>query len=68
MLRILAWPFVAAGALIGLILSAVGRVFAFGMGLAIAMLGVVLCMSIAGLVLGVPMVIFGGGLMMRSIF
>lgn len=68
MLRILAWPFVAAGALIGLILSAIGRVFSFGLGLAICALGVILCISVIGIVLGVPMVIFGGGLMLRSIF
>lgn len=68
MLRILSWPFVAAGALIALILSAVGRIFSFGLGLAITAIGVILCATIAGLVLGVPMVIFGGGLMLRSIF
>ena len=68
MLRILSLPFVAAGALIGLILSAVGRIFSFGLGLAVVVLGVVLCASVVGIVLGVPMVIFGGGLMIRSIF
>lgn len=68
MMRILTWPFVAAGALIGLILSVMGRMLSFVMGLVVAMLGVVLCISVVGLVLGVPMVIFGGGLMMRSIF
>lgn len=68
MLRILAWPFVAAGALIALILSAVGRVFSFGLGIALAMIGVVLCISVVGIVVGVPLVMFGGALMMRSIF
>lgn len=68
MMRILTWPFMAAGALIGLILSAIGRVFAFGLGLALVVIGVVLCASVVGIVLGVPTVIFGGGLMIRSIF
>lgn len=68
MTRILTWPFIAAGALISLILSAVGRIFAFGMGIAITAIGVVLCISVVGLVLGVPLVIFGGGLTLRSIF
>lgn len=67
-MRILTWPFVAAGALIALILSAVGRIFAFGLGFALAALGVVLCISIIGLVVGIPLVMFGGGLMFRSIF
>lgn len=68
MLRILAWPFIAAGALIGLILSATGRLLAFVLGLVLSILGVVLCISVVGLVLGVPLTIFGGGLMLRSIF
>lgn len=68
MLKILTWPFVAAGALIAFILSAIGRVFSFGLGFALVMIGVVLCISIVGIVLGVPLVIFGGGLMFRSIF
>ena len=67
-MRILAWPFVAAWALITLIFSAIGRMFAFGMGRAIAGLGVILCLSIVGMVLGIPMVLFGGALMCRSIF
>lgn len=68
MLRILSWPFIAAGALFALILSAIGRVFAFGLGLALVMLGVILCISLIGLVIGIPLVIFGAGLMFRSIF
>lgn len=68
MMRILTWPFVAAGSLIALILSAVGRIFAFGLGFALAAIGVVLCISVVGLVIGVPLVMFGGGLMVRSIF
>ncbi len=68
MLRILSFPFVAAGMLISFILGAVGRLLAFFLGFAIAAIGVVLCISIVGLVLGVPMVMFGGGLMVRSIF
>lgn len=68
MMRFLAWPFLAAGALIALILSAIGRVFAFGLGLALAVLGIIFCITLAGLVLGVPMVLFGAALMFRSIF
>lgn len=68
MLRILTWPFVAATALMSLILSAIGRIFAFGLGVAVTVLGVILCISLVGIVIGVPMVIFGAGLMFRSIF
>ena len=67
-MRILAWPFLAMGAIISVILSAIGRVFAFGMGMALLAIGVVLCASIVGAVLGIPLMIFGGGLTLRSIF
>ncbi len=68
MLRILSFPFIAAGTLISFILGALGRFVAFFIGFAIAAVGVVLCLSVVGLILGIPMVVFGGGLMMRSIF
>ncbi len=68
MLRILAFPFVAAGILISFILGALGRLLAFFLGFAIAAIGVALCLSVVGLILGIPMVMFGGGLMVRSIF
>lgn len=67
-MRILTWPFVMAGAIITFILSAIGRLFAFGLGFALAALGVLLCLSVIGLVIGIPLTLFGGGLMMRSIF
>lgn len=61
-------PFRLAGAVIGWILSAVGSLVAFGIGLGICAAGVALCLTIVGAIIGVPMVIFGGGLMMKSIF
>lgn len=67
-MRILTWPFVAAGALIALILSAIGRVFSFGMGMALVALGVILCATVVGLVVGIPLATFGGALIVRSIF
>lgn len=68
MLQILTFPFVAAGMLISFILGAVGRLIAFGLGFAVSAIGVLLCVSVVGLVPGVPLVLFGGGLMVRSIF
>ncbi|MGN0779360.1 MAG: hypothetical protein ACI4MJ_09455 [Aristaeellaceae bacterium] len=66
--NLLTWPFQLAASLIGLILSAVGRVTAFVLGLVICGGGVLLSLTVVGAILGVPMVIFGGGLMMKSIF
>ena len=37
-------------------------------GLIICCGGVALCLTIIGAILGIPMIVFGGGLMMRSIF
>ncbi len=68
MLKIFTWPFALAGGIISLILSAIGRLFAFGMGASISVIGVLLSMSIIGLVIGVPLVLFGGGLMVRSVW
>lgn len=68
MLRILCWPFTAAWALVGLIFAAIGRVFAFGMGIALTVIGAVLCLTVVGIVLGAPLAAFGVALMVRSIF
>ena len=68
MLRLLTWPFRMGMELIGMILGLTGRLAAFILGGVIYCAGVVLCMTVIGLILGVPMVIFGGGMMLKSIF
>lgn len=68
MLRLLTWPFSLAARMIELVLSAAGRLVAFGLGLLVCALGVALCMTLFGALLGVPMVIFGGGMLLKSIF
>lgn len=66
--NLLTWPFQLAANLIGLILGAVERLTAFILGLIICCGGVALCLTIIGAILGIPMIVFGGGLMIRSIF
>ena len=66
--NLLTWPFQLAANLIGLILGAVGRLTAFILGLIICGGGVALCLTTVGAILGIPMIVFGGGLMIRSIF
>ena len=68
MLRLLTWPFRMGMELIGMILGLTGRLAAFSLGGVICCAGVVLCLTVIGLILGVPMVIFGGGMMLKSIF
>ncbi len=67
-MRILAWPFVMAWGLIALIISAVGRIFALGTGLALTGLGALLCVTVVGIVIGAPLAAFGVALIGRSIF
>lgn len=68
MLRLLTWPFRMGMELIGMILGLTGRLAAFILGGVICSAGVALCLTVIGLILGVPMVIFGGGMMLKSIF
>ena len=37
-------------------------------GLAICAIGVALCFTIIGAIIGIPLIIFGGGLMLKCIF
>ena len=68
MLRLLTWPFRMGMELIGMILGLTGRLAAFILGGVICCAGVALCLTVIGMILAVPMVIFGGGLMLKSIF
>lgn len=61
-------PFRFGAWLIRVILEAVGRILAFIIGLVICAIGVALCLTVIGAILGVPLAIFGGGLMLKSIF
>lgn len=64
----LVWPFVMAWGLIGFIFSAIGRVFAFGLGAALVAVGALLCVTVIGIVIGAPLAAFGVALMVKSIF
>ena len=62
------WPVRLALGLMGWILSAVGSLIAMGIGLVICALGVALCFTLVGAIIGIPLIIFGGGLILKSIF
>ena len=68
MLRILFWPVDFAMRLMGLILGMTGRLLSFALGILLCGLGAALCATVIGLVIGVPLCVFGGGLMLKSIF
>ena len=62
------WPVRLALGLMGWILSAVGSLIAMDIGLVICALGVALCFTLVGAIIGIPLIIFGGGLILKSIF
>lgn len=66
--KIIKAPFQAFFWLLGILLDACGRVLSLVLGAVLCVLGVVCCLTVVGAVLGVPLVIFGGGLMLKCIF
>ena len=68
MLRLLTWPFRVAADLMGLILSLAGSMIGLCIGFVICCLGVLLSLTGIGMIVGIPLAIFGGGLMLKSIF
>ena len=62
------WPFVALWDLITWILQFTGRIVAAALGLVLMIAGVLLTITIIGAVAGIPLIVFGFLLMMRSIF
>ena len=68
MIRVLTWPFRMLWSLLGVIFLAAGKLLTLLIGLALAVIGVVLTGSIIGAGLGVPLLICGVLLMIRSLF
>lgn len=67
-MKILFFPFIAVWKLFEFIVKATGRLVAAILGLVLMIVGVVLCCTIVGAVLGVPIIIFGFTLMLRGFF
>jgi len=65
---ILLWPFKALWALVSLILGAVGRILCAVLGLAVMAAGVALSLTVVGAIVGAPLVVFGGLLVVRALF
>ena len=62
------WPFVAIWNLITWILQLTGRLVAATLGLVFMIIGAILTVTVIGAVVGIPFIIFGFALMVRSIF
>jgi hypothetical protein len=64
----LLWPFWIIWRLIIGIIAITGRLVGAVLGLVFMIAGVVVSLTIVGLVIGIPMIIFGFMLLMRSLF
>ena len=62
------WPFVAIWDLITWIMQLTGRLVAATLGLVFMIIGAILTVTVIGAVVGIPFIIFGFALMVRSIF
>ncbi len=62
------WPFVAVWDLLALIINIIGRILAALLSLVLMIVGIALIITIAGIPIGIPLVILGLLLMVRSIF
>jgi hypothetical protein len=65
---ILLLPFVLIWNILELILKMTGRFMAVILGLAIIIIGVVLCITVIGAVVGIPLILFGSMMMLRGFF
>jgi hypothetical protein len=64
----LTWPLVALWRLLAAILELTGRLVAALLGLVLIVLGLILTLTIVGAVVGVPIMLFGFLLIVRSLF
>lgn len=65
---VILWPFTALWNLVGLILKLTGRLVAAILGLVLMIVGVVLCVTVVGIIVGAPLAAFGFALMIRGFF
>ena len=62
------WPFVALWDLLAFILRLTGRLVGVVIGLVLMIAGAVLCFTVIGLPIGIPLIVLGFALMIRGIF
>lgn len=62
------WPFVAVWNLVELILKMTGRLVAAILGFVLMLIGVLLCVTVVGAIVGVPLAAFGFTMMIRGFF
>ena len=65
---VLLWPFWAMWRLVTLIFELTGRLLAIVLGLALLIVGVILTLTVAGAILGIPLGLIGFTLLLRGFF
>ena len=64
----LLWPFVMVWKLLAGVIRLTGRLVAVITGFVLMVAGIMRCFTIVGLVIGIPLIIFGFLLMVRGLF
>lgn len=67
-MKILFFPFIAIWKLFEFIVKLTGRFIAVILGLVFMIVGVILCATVIGAVVGIPIILFGFILMLRGFF
>ncbi|MBQ8654524.1 MAG: hypothetical protein IJ507_06255 [Clostridia bacterium] len=62
------WPLRLLGEMLGWVLSLMGNMIGFCVGGALALGGAIACLTIVGAFAGIPLLLIGGGLMLKCIF
>jgi uncharacterized membrane protein len=65
---IIFWPFIAIWNLVGLILKMTGRLISSILGLILMIIGGILCFTIIGAIVGIPLAAFGFAMVLRGFF
>lgn len=68
MLRVLFWPFKMLWSFVGVVFLAIGKLMSLLLGILITVIGAVLCATLVGAIVGIPLVILGVTMMIRSLF
>lgn len=68
MLRVLTWPFRMVWSFIGIVFLGIGKLLSMLLGVILAAIGVALCCTIIGSIIGVPLVVLGVAMFLRSLF
>ena len=68
MLRVLTWPFRMVWSFIGIVFLGIGKLLSMLLGVILGAIGVALCCTIIGAIIGVPLVVLGVAMFLRSLF